>query len=151
MYCMMDLMFFSLWLTIWEGSCCWPRTVLQSTSRWQSWPLFNTLHLNWLIYPPSNLIYLKIFIFCSWIIRWKFSFVSADSRIVVLNLTRQSIFIFSSEVKQYLPRMDQLNSSDERLLATIRAQFSTLGPLGHLDAKARFISEWTNLPNVSSC
>uniref|UniRef100_A0A673M8R2 Myosin XVB n=1 Tax=Sinocyclocheilus rhinocerous TaxID=307959 RepID=A0A673M8R2_9TELE len=47
----------------------------------------------------------------------------------------------NAEVKQYLPRMDQLNSNDERLLATIRAQFSTLGPLSLLDAKARFISD----------
>uniref|UniRef100_A0A672LYA2 Unconventional myosin-XV-like n=2 Tax=Sinocyclocheilus grahami TaxID=75366 RepID=A0A672LYA2_SINGR len=52
----------------------------------------------------------------------------------------------NSEVKQYLPRMDRLNSSDERLLATIRAQFSTLGPLGHLDAKARFIKSVSLLP-----
>ncbi|XP_067285687.1 unconventional myosin-XVB [Pseudorasbora parva] len=49
-------------------------------------------------------------------------------------------------VKQYLPRKDGLNSSDERLLATIRAHFSTLGPLSHLDAKARFIKTVTSLP-----
>ncbi|XP_026089776.1 unconventional myosin-XV-like, partial [Carassius auratus] len=34
----------------------------------------------------------------------------------------------NAEVKQYLPQTDRLNPSDERLLATIRAQFSTLGP-----------------------
>ncbi|KTG40000.1 hypothetical protein cypCar_00014931, partial [Cyprinus carpio] len=50
----------------------------------------------------------------------------------------------NAEVKQYLPRMDRL--SDERLLDTIRAQFSTLGPLGHLDAKARFIKSVSLLP-----
>ncbi|XP_052427113.1 unconventional myosin-XVB isoform X2 [Carassius gibelio] len=53
----------------------------------------------------------------------------------------------NAEVKQYLPRMDQLNSNDERLLATIRAQFSTLGPLSHLDAKARFIKSVSMLPS----
>ncbi|KAG1955060.1 myosin XVB [Pimephales promelas] len=52
----------------------------------------------------------------------------------------------NSEVKQYLPRKDGLNSSDERLLATIRAQFSTLGPLSPLDAKARFIKTVSSLP-----
>ncbi|XP_016427701.1 unconventional myosin-XVB [Sinocyclocheilus rhinocerous] len=52
----------------------------------------------------------------------------------------------NAEVKQYLPRMDQLNSNDERLLATIRAQFSTLGPLSLLDAKARFIKSVSVLP-----
>uniref|UniRef100_A0A8C1FIV0 Myosin XVB n=1 Tax=Cyprinus carpio carpio TaxID=630221 RepID=A0A8C1FIV0_CYPCA len=53
----------------------------------------------------------------------------------------------NAEVKQYLPRMDQLNSNDERLLATIRAQFSTLGPLSHLDAKAHFIKSVSVLPS----
>ncbi|XP_051769930.1 unconventional myosin-XVB isoform X2 [Ctenopharyngodon idella] len=52
----------------------------------------------------------------------------------------------NAEVKQYLPRNDRFKSSDERLLATIRAQFSTLGPLSHLDAKARFIKSVSLLP-----
>ncbi|KAK9965781.1 hypothetical protein ABG768_004852 [Culter alburnus] len=52
----------------------------------------------------------------------------------------------NTEVKQYLPRNDRLKSSDERLLATIRAQFSTFGPLSHLDAKARFIKSVSSLP-----
>ncbi|XP_052467709.1 unconventional myosin-XVB-like [Carassius gibelio] len=52
----------------------------------------------------------------------------------------------NAEVKQYLPQTDRLNPSDERLLATIRAQFSTLGPFGHLDAKAHFIKSVRLLP-----
>ncbi|RXN10191.1 unconventional myosin-XVB-like protein [Labeo rohita] len=52
----------------------------------------------------------------------------------------------NAEVKHYLPQMDRLNSTDERLLATMRSQLSTLGPLGHLDAKARFIKSVSLLP-----
>ncbi|XP_068074789.2 myosin XVB isoform X2 [Danio rerio] len=52
----------------------------------------------------------------------------------------------NAEIKQYHPRMDGLNSTDERLLATIRAQFSTLGPISPLDAKARFIKSISSLP-----
>ncbi|CAM4711107.1 unnamed protein product [Leuciscus chuanchicus] len=52
----------------------------------------------------------------------------------------------NAEIKQYLPRKDGLNTGDERLLATIRAQFSTLGPLSSLDAKARFIKSVSSLP-----
>lgn len=47
----------------------------------------------------------------------------------------------SQEVKHYLPQLELVNPNDERLLATIRAQFSAFGPLNNLDAKIRFLSE----------
>ncbi|XP_051958632.1 unconventional myosin-XV-like [Xyrauchen texanus] len=50
------------------------------------------------------------------------------------------------EVKQYLPRVDQVSANDERLLASIRAQFSAIGPQNHLDAKAGFLKIVISLP-----
>ncbi|XP_057215319.1 unconventional myosin-XV [Triplophysa rosa] len=50
------------------------------------------------------------------------------------------------EIKQYLPQSDLVNPNDERLLATIRAQFSAFGPLNHLDAKTRFLKSVSSLP-----
>ncbi|TRY56656.1 hypothetical protein DNTS_014134 [Danionella cerebrum] len=52
----------------------------------------------------------------------------------------------NAEIKQYLPRTGQFHSSDERLLATTRAQFSTFGPLSPLEAKSQFIKNISTLP-----
>ncbi|KAA0725024.1 Unconventional myosin-XV [Triplophysa tibetana] len=52
----------------------------------------------------------------------------------------------SQEVKQYLPQLELVNPNDERLLATIRAQFSAFGPLNYLDAKIRFLKSVSSLP-----
>ncbi|XP_051530295.1 unconventional myosin-XVB-like isoform X2 [Myxocyprinus asiaticus] len=54
------------------------------------------------------------------------------------------------EVKQYLPRVDRVSANDERFLATIQAQFSAIGPLNHLDAKARFLQSVSLLPFFGS-
>lgn len=52
----------------------------------------------------------------------------------------------SAEMKQYLPRSERVSTNDERLLASIRAQFSAVGPLNHRDAKTRFLKSFTLLP-----